>query len=389
MTCSENNENLDLEENFAQKQEAVKSDFQPVLYASIDTFQVKNGDTFGKIMAQGGVNYSKVHQIQTETKDIFDVTKLTIGNNYIFYHSHDGEIAKFSYNIDKIQTFNVYFAIDSMNYSIEAKEIFIKNRVFSGIIDYSLYQTIKEIGGNPLLVEKMVEIYGWVIDFFAIQKGDKFKLIVEEKYAGDEFIGYGKVFAAEFMHNSKPYRAINFDKNGTESFYDENGMSLRKAFLKSPLNFSRISSRFQKGRFHPVLHQVRDHLGTDYAAPTGTPIWSVADGIVVEAGYSAGNGNYVKIKHNGIYTTGYLHMSKIGKGIRKGASISQKQIIGYVGSTGLATGPHLCFRFWKNGTQVDPFKVSIPPSMPIEDDYKQKFNEFASYWENELAKVKL
>ena len=218
------------------------------------------------------------------------------------------------------------------------------------------------------LTNKFVDIFAWIVDFQRLQKGDQFKLIYEENLVDEVPIGIGRILGVYFEHSNNGYYAFPFDQGDGEDYFDENGNSLRKALLKYPIEFTRISSRYSKSRFHPVVKVFRPHLGTDFAAPTGTPIRSVGDGIIEEAQYKTNNGNYVKVRHNGTYTTGYLHMSKIASGITVGARVRQGQTIGYVGSTGLATGPHLCYRFWKNGVQVDALLVELPPSMPVKTE---------------------
>tara|TARA_B100001250_G_scaffold399006_1_gene407912 strand:- start:522 stop:1256 length:735 start_codon:yes stop_codon:yes gene_type:complete len=223
------------------------------------------------------------------------------------------------------------------------------------------------------------EIYPWTIDFFRLNIGDKFKIIYDAKYVDGEFIGVGKVHAALFHSNGKDYYAMAFNElGGFEDYFDEMGNNLRKFFLKAPVSFTRISSKFTNKRKHPVTGRWKGHFGTDFAAPIGTPIYSTADGIITEASYNRYNGYYVKIRHNSTYTTQYLHMDKSSKrlwaknGIKKGQKVRQGiDIIGYVGRSGQATGPHVCYRFWKNGKQVDPFKTSLPPSKPVKSEKKR------------------
>src|SRR5690606_21799455 len=224
------------------------------------------------------------------------------------------------------------------------------------------------------LTNRFVDIFGWQVDFQRLQRGDKFKLLYEERQVEGVSIGIGKINGIYFEHFDQPFYAFPFDQGEGIDYFDEDGKSLRKALLKYPIQFTRISSRYNKNRFHPVQKRWKAHLGTDFAAPTGTPIRSVGDGIVLEARYKSNNGNYVKIRHNATYTTQYLHMSKIAPGIRPGVKVKQEQVIGYVGSTGLATGPHLCYRFWKNGVQVDALRVELPPSQPIQDEYMEAFD---------------
>jgi murein DD-endopeptidase MepM/ murein hydrolase activator NlpD len=221
---------------------------------------------------------------------------------------------------------------------------------------------------------KLSEIYAWAVDFYRIQKGDMFKVIYEEKLVEDEVIGMGRVIAAYFQHYGDDYYAVYFEQGNAADYFDENAKSLRRAFLKAPLKYSRISSRFSMKRFHPVQKRYKPHLGTDYAAPRGTPIMATGDGKVVKSGYTKGNGNYVKIRHNSVYSTQYLHMQKIKSGIKRGVRVRQGEVIGYVGSTGLATGPHVCYRFWKNGSQVDALKIKVPPSLPVDKKYIEAYD---------------
>jgi murein DD-endopeptidase MepM/ murein hydrolase activator NlpD len=263
----------------------------------------------------------------------------------------------------------------------------IKKREIGGTISSSLYVNMTELGLTPDLIDQFADLYGWVVDFQRLQKDDKFKVIFKEQMVENQIVGIEDIEAAYFEHLGQVYHAIPFEQNGIISYFDEKGNSLKKAFLRDPLRFSRISSRYSLSRFHPVQKRYKAHLGTDYAAPRGTEIRSVGDGTVLEAGYKGGNGNYVKIRHNGTYSTQYLHMSKIGSGIRKGTRVKQGQIIGYVGSTGLATGPHLCFRFWKHGRQVDWLREEIPPAEPIAEENKLAFEEVKLDIINKLGAV--
>jgi murein DD-endopeptidase MepM/ murein hydrolase activator NlpD len=246
--------------------------------------------------------------------------------------------------------------------------------------------TLVENGGNAELANALGDLYAWQIDFFRIQKNDKFKVIYEELFVEDESVGIHKIISAEFEHFGEKFLAFNFHQ-GQDDYFDEKGESLRKAFLKAPLKYSRISSRYSLRRYHPVQKRYKAHLGTDYAAPRGTPVYAVGDGIVTEARYKKYNGNYVKIRHNSVYTTQYLHMQKIKSGIRPGKKVKQGDVIGYVGSTGLATGPHCCFRFWKNGQQVDPFRQKIPPSQPVAEENMKAFKRARRIQQRELDKL--
>jgi murein DD-endopeptidase MepM/ murein hydrolase activator NlpD len=255
------------------------------------------------------------------------------------------------------------------------REVTTVEKNVTGEIRSSLSETIEEMGISHELTNKFVDIFAWQVDFQRLQKGDKFKLIYEENRVEDRPISVGKILGIYFEHFGNGYYAFPFDQGDGLDYYDEAGKSLRKALLKYPIEFTRISSRYSLSRFHPVVKVFRAHLGTDFAAPTGTPIRSVGDGVVEEAQYKANNGNYVKIRHNGTYTTAYLHMSRIGAEISPGLRVRQGQTIGYVGSTGLATGPHVCYRFWRNGVQVDALRVELPASQPVKQENIERFQK--------------
>ena len=262
---------------------------------------------------------------------------------------------------------------DTVDVYAGKNDVEIRKKSVAGIINASLYMTLKEQGVTPLLTYELADLFAWQIDFHRIQKGDRFKVIYEEKYVNGKAVGIGKIDAAQFNHFNDDYYAFYFEQEGIGEYFDDEAGSLRKAFLKAPVKYSRISSKYSPKRFHPVQKRMKAHLGTDYAAPTGTPIMAVGDGVVKEARRKKYNGKYVKIKHNGTYSTQYLHMSKIANGMKPGRKVRQGEIIGYVGSTGLATGPHVCFRFWKNGRQVDHLKQKFPPSKPVEQKYMVEY----------------
>ena len=225
---------------------------------------------------------------------------------------------------------------------------------------------MSDAGASQLLALKLSDIYAWTIDFFSLQRGDSFKVVYEEISHDGEFIDIGDVWYAEFVHNGKRFTSVRFEDGQKSNIYwNEDGESLRKAFLKAPLSFKRISSKFTYRRKHPVYGVYRPHTGIDYAAPKGTPVMSIGDGVVISKGWSGGGGNTVKIRHNSVYTTAYLHLSRYAKGLKKGDRVKQGQVIGYVGSTGASTGPHLDFRVWKNGTPIDPLKLESPSVEPV------------------------
>jgi murein DD-endopeptidase MepM/ murein hydrolase activator NlpD len=238
---------------------------------------------------------------------------------------------------------------------------------------------------DPRLALELSDIYAWTIDFYGLQKGDSFNLVFEKESIDSIYVGIGKVLACHFIHAGHNYQAYLYSQDSLEDYFDEEGGSLRRAFLKAPLKFGRISSHFSNSRLHPVLKIRRPHHGVDYAAPTGTPILTIGDGKVTFVGRKGGYGNRVEIKHNSTYSTGYAHLSKYAKGLKAGDFVKQGTIIGYVGATGLATGPHLDFRVYKNGTPIDPLKMESPPAIPINDANKSAFAEKIIYWNNKLG----
>ncbi|MEM6738339.1 MAG: peptidoglycan DD-metalloendopeptidase family protein [Bacteroidota bacterium] len=362
----------------------------PILYYTIpvDSFQISEGkvrwnQNLSEILEDYNVSHQKLHLLSQRSKSIFDVRKLRAGAKYAVIHKNDAAMtAKYFIFEPSLKEYVVYHLGDSIYAELYEKPIEVRERIIASKINSSLYNAILDQESSPMLVNQLVDVFAWQVDFFRIAHGDGFKIIFEEELIDGKVVDIRKIKGAYFEHLGNPYYAIPFDVGGKLDYFDEKGNSLRKTFLKAPLNFTRISSRYSLRRFHPVQKRYKAHLGTDYAAPTGTPIRTVGDGVVLEARYHGGNGNYVKIRHNSNYTTQYLHMSKIAKGIRPGVKVLQGETIGYVGSTGLANGPHLCFRFWKNGRQVDALKVDLPSSKGISS---HQMEEFKMYKKNVLA----
>ena len=332
--------------------------------------ELESGQTLGAVLYLNHIDHGRIDQIVRASKGIFDFRKAKAGKKFTVLCSNDS-IEKAQYFIYEMSSIDyVVFDIrDTIDVFLGQKVVEVKTREASGQIESSLWNSLVENKMSPALVMELSSIYAWTIDFFRIQKGDYFKVVYEEKYIEGEFIGIGRVYAALFNHANEDFYAFYFEEEENYGdYFDDEGAALRKAFLRAPLNYSRISSSFSKRRKHPVTGRIKAHLGTDYAAPTGTPILSTANGTVTEARYKRNNGNYVKVRHNSTYSTQYLHMSKIKSGIRPGVYVKQGEVIGYVGSTGLATGPHVCYRFWKNGRQVDPYKQKLPPSKPVKKE---------------------
>lgn len=353
-----------------------------------DTFivvkdEIRSGESLGKILNAFGVSYSQIDIVARATrKTEFDVRYLKAGHAYAMFCVQDTAGRKnakiFVYEEDKIN-YVVYDFRDTLEVYRAQKPIEVRLIEDAGVIEKgsSFFLSGAALGMSDRLCEIISdEIYCWTLDFRHVQPGDRFKVLYEAKYLEGEFVGVGDVKAAYFNHLGEDFYAFPFNDTGFDDYFDQNGNNLRKFFLKTPVKNSRISSRYSRNRFHPVQKRWKSHKGTDYAAPRGTPIWSTAAGVVEAATYTKYNGNYVKVRHNGTYTTQYLHMSKIANGIRVGTHVKQGQTIGYVGSTGLATGPHVCYRFWKNGEQVDPFKSKLPPSDPISENSRAAFELF-------------
>lgn len=347
---------------------------------------VSKNQTLGSILAPFNVPYQIIDELAKRSKEVFDVRGISINKKFTILTPEDSTKAQFFIYEPNPAEF-VVFNLDSLNIYKAEKPAKIRSREVGGVIQTSLYVDMVKKDVSPDMIDQFADLYGWSVDFQRLQKGDKFKVVYEEKIIDGDVISVSDIKLAYFEHMGVPYHAIPFEQNGEVNFFDQAGNSLKKAFLRDPLKYTRISSRYNLKRFHPVQKRYKAHLGTDYAAPSGTEIRSVGEGTVLEAKYTSSNGNYVKIKHNGTYTTQYLHMSKIGKGVKAGSRIRQGQVIGYVGSTGLATGPHLCFRFWKNGKQEDWLQEKIPPSEPIASANRIAFETIKSEAMDLLAEI--
>lgn len=313
------------------------------------------------------IAYRQLHEVP---RSLFDFRKIAAHKKYTLLSERDSlrSLRALVYELNPLDYFIFHFG-DSLRVEPGHHTLEIREREVAGVIGSTLAETIEVIGITPELTNRFVDIFAWQIDFQRLQRGDRFKLWYEEQVVEGTTIGIGKILGIYFEHAGEVFHAIPFDQGEGSDYFDYEGNSLRKALLKYPIEFTRISSRFNPRRFHPIAQVFRAHRGTDLAAPTGTPIRSVGEGVVQEARYNGNNGNYVRIRHNSTYTTQYLHMSRIASGLHAGDRVAQGEVIGYVGSTGLATGPHLCYRFWKNGVQVDALRVELPPSQPVKTEY--------------------
>ncbi|MGD0756328.1 MAG: peptidoglycan DD-metalloendopeptidase family protein [Bacteroidales bacterium] len=337
---------------------------------------IKRNGFLSEILLKHGVSMHEIDQALKNSRSVFDVRKIRSGNNYILFCDRDS-IARARYLVYEHDptTCYVFSFNDSLNITPFRKEIKSEIKYSSGTIETSLWDAMINGGLHPSLVGELSEVFAWTVDFFGLQKGDSFKVIYEEFFIDDKSLGTGKIYAAQFNRTGSTITAIPFIQNGKESFFDIDGNSLRKAFLKAPLQFSRISSHFSSARMHPILRIVRPHYGVDYAAPVGTPVHAIGDGRIISTTDEGGAGKMVKIQHNSVYATGYLHLSRFGDGVSPGKFVKQGDIIGFVGSSGLSTGPHLDFRFYMNGSPVDPLKVDAPPVEPVSEENKGKFEE--------------
>lgn len=352
---------------------------------------IKKGDTFGTIIEHQSIGERKVFDIIAKVKDTFDVRTIRFNKPYTLLRSknkkHDLEV--FIYQPDALN----YYVIDMRDTALvvykKTKPLTIKRRTIGGVLKGSLSETLGNAKIEGALASKISKIYAYSIDFMKLKKGDRFAISFTERYINDTvYDGVEDLEAAFFEYKGKIIYAFPFAQNPTSGkieYYDEQGKTLKNFFLKSPIKFSRISSRFSSSRFHPVQHRWKAHKGTDYAAPRGTPITATAGGVVEQSGFTAGNGNFVKVKHNGTYSTQYLHMSKIL--VRRGQRVNQGQVIGRVGSTGLATGPHVCYRFWKNGRQVDALRLKLPYGESMSGNNKNRFMKIITPLKFELDSV--
>jgi murein DD-endopeptidase MepM/ murein hydrolase activator NlpD len=368
--------------NFAQNQKKAQVEVEqdslvaelPVLKYGIpvDSFLIEDGKIrpnqhLSHILGDFGIGMGVIDQLAKLSKEIFDVRRIKVGNNYSIFQTADSlsEALYFVYE-NSATDYYVFELFDSLKVYHGEKEVETRLKTAYGEIESSLWNTMKKNGLDPMLALRLSDIYIWTIDFFAIQKGDRFRVLYEELFVDSVSVGIGEIYAAQFDHYGTENYAFRFEQNDRYEYFDKDGNSLRRAFLKAPLEFARISSGFSNSRMHPVLRIARPHHGVDYAAPTGTPVKSIGDGTVVTRAYQAnGGGNYLKIKHNSHYTTVYMHLHGFAKGVTQGSRVKQGQVIGYVGSTGLSTGPHLDFRVYKDGSAINPLRMEAPPAEPV------------------------
>ena len=379
LSCtSKRGENVESLETEVTENEVYEFGF-PMSEFESEEGQIKRGEFFTNLMTSLGVPQSDIYSLTQASRGIFDLRKIKIGNSYkaFFTKNEDRKLAYLVYEDTKTSfvTFGVH---DSIVVKVSERAIESRLKMAAVTINSSLWNDVVRAGYNPLLALRLSDIYAWSIDFFGLRKGDSFVAIYEELYVGDKFVDIGTIHGAYFTHAGREYDAYRFIQDEVAQYWNEKGENLRKAFLKAPLSFSRISSGFSYARRHPVTRVVRPHTGVDYAAPRGTPVMSIGDGVVIQKSYAGGGGNTVRIKHNSTYTTAYLHLHNYAKGLAVGKRVRQGEVIGYVGSTGLSTGPHLDFRVWKNGKAINPLTMEAPPADPIKKSSAESFKETIS-----------
>ena len=353
---------------------------------NITSEQIKPNQFFSDIINEYNIAYDIVLRA-SQFDTIFNVANsIRVGNKISYFTNKTDSVKKLEYIVYEkdIKNYVVFDLRDSLNVYLGKKESDIRLRKVSGQINSSLWNAMTDINVSPILAIELSEVYAWSIDFFGLQKGDHFSIIFQEEYIDSSFYKIDTIHAIRFDHSNHYFYAFRYQQDSTWNFFDEEGNSLRKAFLKAPLRYSRISSKYSNSRFHPVLKIRRPHHGVDYAAPKGTPIHSIGDGRVKFIGRKGGYGRRVEIKHNSVYTTGYAHLSKYAKGLKKGDFVKQGQIIGYVGMSGTATGPHLDFRVYKNGSPINPLKMKSPPIEPIKKENLEAYKQAIGKYQNSL-----
>lgn len=347
----------------------------PVDSFLIEKKKVKRNQNLSDILLKQNVSYSRIAQLVNIAKPVCDVRKIKAGNNYYLFKNRDSlqTLRYFAYEKNRVE-YVVFDLNDTMRATAGKKEIVRVLDTIEGTVNSSLWNAMVDNNANPELANELSDIYSWTIDFFGIQKGDSYRIFYEKLVVDEDTFGIGKVFAARFNHIGTDYNAYYFTQDSISEYFDEEGKSLRKTFLKAPLKFKRVSSRFSNSRYHPVLKIRRPHHGVDYAANSGTPVYTIGDGVVSRKGYQKrGGGNYISIKHNGTYSTTYMHLRGFAKGMYVGKTLNQGDLIGYVGSTGLSTGPHLDFRVYKNGHAINPLKLKSPSAKPVDSLHLQDF----------------
>ncbi len=349
--------------------------------------KVKSGQFFSSLLGSLGMSAQEAYNLTEACGDVFDVKTLRVGQAYRAYYGSQDDLLYLVYDRDRASSI-VFSCRPPYDAWVYEKPVSIERKYADVTISSSLWNDMIAADVSPLLIVSLSDIYAWTVDFFALQKGDRFRVLYEERMCDGEVIAVDTVRYAVFSHAGEDFPMVMYNqKDGGNIWWNEKGESMRKAFLKAPLNYSRISSGFSYARRHPVTRKVQPHTGVDYAAPKGTPVVSIGDGVVTSMKYEGAGGNTVRIRHNSVYSTAYLHLWKYGPGLKAGQRVRQGQIIGYVGSTGRSTGPHLDFRVWKNGTPINPLKMESPPAEPIKKENLPAFNQAMGIYQAQVDTI--
>ena len=352
---------------------------------SVEENRVRSGDFFSTILMRNGISAQDAYNLSDASDSIFDVASIRIGNTYRVWKNGSGAAEYLAYDIDRMKSV-VFRCREPYSVWFVEKPVLTETKYADVTIRSSLWNDMIAAGAPPLLILSLSDIYAWTVDFFGLQEGDRFRVVYDEKTCEGSVVAVDTVRYALFTSRGQDYPAVMFDQHdGGNIYWNEKGESMRKAFLKAPLHYSRISSGFSYARRHPVTRRVQPHTGVDYAAPKGTPVVTIGDGVVTSAKYEGAGGNVVRIRHNSVYSTAYLHLSRYGSGIRAGKRVKQGDVIGYVGSTGRSTGPHLDFRVWKNGSPINPLKMQSPPAEPLKQDNMEAFRAVLAQYERQMA----
>ncbi len=387
-----NNNGQPIEEAVVTEKDTVFQYGIPADDYEITISDIGNGDLFGTLLNDAGVDWQTIQKLISIAGDKFDVKKIKVGNEYEFFYRRIGDSLELSpsfFVYEKDRLSHVVMGLkDSLFVSVVEKDIVTNKRVAKIDIQSSLWLDMKRAGVPAILAIKLEDIFAWTIDFSGLQKGDSFEVLYDELTYKDELLDIGDLYYAVASHNGKIYPAVRYQIEDSGAMYwNETGESLKKAFLKAPLRFTRVSSGFTYARKHPVLKIVRPHTGVDYAAPAGTPVMSIGDGVVIFKGWTNGGGNTVKIKHNKIYTTSYMHLKGFAKGLASGKRVNQGEVIGFVGSTGISTGPHLDFRVYRSGTPINPLKMDSPAAEPLDKKYLEDFKAVGERYKQQMDSV--
>lgn len=365
----------DVEEHFMDEKTAT---FCTLFEIPVHPYQteeavVKRNESFSTLLLGRGIGQPKIYQIAQTGRGVFDMRKLQAGNEYTLLYKEQEEVPSYMIYQENYRTYVCFSLEDSLWVRRQEIPLDIEEKYLEVTIERSLWQDMVDAGQNPLVANGLSEVFAWTTDFFGLQKGDVFKAYYQAYILQGREVDIGPVLAASFTRSGEERLAFRYVCDSVPGYWDQNGVNLQRTFLKAPLKYSRISSGFSYARRHPITRVVRPHTGVDYAAPTGTPVMSIGDGRVIERTYTKGGGNTIKIKHNSVYTTAYLHLSRFAKGLVVGKRVAQGEVIGYVGSTGMSTGPHLDFRVWKNGKPINPLTMESPPADPIAEDNMAHF----------------